>query len=66
MSEAPGGSDGDEVDLDPGGRGQCAQVAGIGSEDVIPVRGQAHHGGIDCVGLPLRASSIPALLSAPR
>ena len=31
--------------MDPGGLGQCQQVAGIGGEDVIAVGGQAHHGG---------------------
>ncbi len=36
--------------MDPGGFGQAHRSPGSGSEDVIAVRGQAHHGGIDCVG----------------
>jgi hypothetical protein len=30
-----------------GGFGQYVQAAGTGSEDVVAVGGQAHHGGVD-------------------
>ena len=55
----PGGSDGDEVDVDPGGFGKGTRVAGVGREDAIAVGGQAHHGGIAASDW-LQASSIPA------
>ena len=56
----PGGSDGDEAGVDPGGFGQGAQVAGTGGEGVIAVGGQARHGGINRIAAAPRASSIPA------
>jgi len=55
----PDGSDGDEVDVDPGDLGQGVQVARIGGEDVIAVGRQARHCGIDRVRLAAVAQQRP-------
>lgn len=45
------GLDGDELDVDLGGLRERAQVARIGGENIVAVRGQAHHCGVDRIRL---------------
>jgi len=37
--------------MDPGSLRECAKIAGVGGEDVIPVASQADHRCVDGIGL---------------
>jgi hypothetical protein len=41
----------DQVDMDASGFRQDAQIVRIGGQNVIAICGQAHHAGVDGIGL---------------